>query len=110
MSDATARRRNTGGLVVPIGAVTLPDATDVAVDALAEHEPDHSLETNVEFYTAALLHGVGVPRLFTATFGVSRVGGWTAHCLEQLDDNRLVRPRARYVGDARRTWTPAEER
>jgi len=90
---------------------TVRSFEDVAVDVLAEHKPDRSLETNVEFYTAALLHGVGVPRdLFTATFGVSRVGGWTAHCLEQLDDNRLVRPRARYVGDAGRTWTPAEER
>jgi citrate synthase len=84
---------------------------DVAVDVLAEHKPDRRLETNVEFYTAALLHGVGVPRdLFTATFGVSRVGGWTAHCLEQLEDNRLVRPRSRYVGDAERTWTPVEQR
>ncbi|WP_327054076.1 citrate synthase/methylcitrate synthase [Halomicrococcus gelatinilyticus] len=90
---------------------TVQSFEDVAVDVLAEHKPDRSLETNVEFYTAALLHGVGVPRdLFTATFGVSRVGGWTAHCLEQLEDNRLVRPRARYVGDAGRTWTPAKER
>jgi citrate synthase len=84
---------------------------DVAVDLLAEHKPDRRLETNVEFYTAALLRGVGVPRdLFTATFGVSRVGGWMAHCLEQLDDNRLVRPRSRYVGESDRTWTPVENR
>jgi citrate synthase len=83
----------------------------VAVDLLAEHKPDRSLETNVEFYTAALLHGVGVPKdLFTATFGVARVGGWMAHCREQLDDNRLIRPRGRYVGATGRTWTPVEER
>jgi citrate synthase len=82
-----------------------------AVDLLAEYKPDRNLETNVEFYTAALLQGVGVPRdLFTATFGVSRVGGWMAHCLEQLDDNKLIRPVSRYVGDTDRTWTPVEER
>jgi len=84
---------------------------DVATGILAERKPDRRLETNVEFYTAALLYGVGVPRdLFTATFGVSRVGGWMAHCLEQLSDNRLVRPRSRYVGVTDRTWTPVEER
>ena len=87
------------------------EVEDVAVDLLAEHKPGRSLQTNVEFYTAVLLHGVGVPReLFSATFGVARVGGWTAHCLEQLADNRLVRPRARYVGATGRTWTPVEER
>ncbi|WP_227376990.1 citrate synthase/methylcitrate synthase [Haladaptatus halobius] len=82
-----------------------------AVDVLAERRPDLSLQTNVEFYTAVLLNGIGVPRdLFTATFAVSRVGGWTAHCLEQLEDNRIVRPRARYVGETGRTWTPVESR
>jgi citrate synthase len=84
---------------------------DVAVDLLAEHKPDRRLETNVEFYTAVLLDGVGVPRdLFTPTFAVGRAGGWVAHCLEQLEDNRLVRPRARYGGASGRTWTPIEER
>ncbi|AGN00541.1 citrate (si)-synthase [Salinarchaeum sp. Harcht-Bsk1] len=84
---------------------------EVAVAALEEHKPDRRLETNVEFYTAALLHGVGIPRqLFTATFGISRSGGWMAHCLEQLEDNRLIRPSSNYVGDSGRTWTPVDER
>jgi citrate synthase len=84
---------------------------DVAVDLLAEHKPERRLETNVEFYTAALLHGIGIPRdLFTATFGVARVGGWTAHYREQTADNRLVRPRARYVGETDRSWRPPAER
>jgi len=83
----------------------------VAVDLLAEHKPDRALQTNVEFYTAVLLNGVGVPKeLFTPTFAVARVGGWSAHCLEQLADNRLIRPRARYVGGRGRTWTPLDER
>jgi len=90
---------------------TIQEFEDVAVEALAEEHPNRTLQTNVEFYTAALLNGVGVPRdLFTASFAVARVGGWMAHALEQLDDNRLVRPRAEYVGDLGRTWTPIEER
>jgi citrate synthase len=84
---------------------------DVARDLLREHKPDHRLDTNVEFYTAVLHAGIGIPpELFTATFAVGRVGGWTAHCLEQLGDNRIVRPRARYVGERGRTWTPVEDR
>lgn len=83
----------------------------IAVDLLAEHSPDRRLETNVEFYTAVLLAGVGIPKeLFTTTFAIARVGGWMAHALEQLDDNRLIRPTARYIGDADRSWTPLAER
>jgi citrate synthase len=90
---------------------TARETERVAVDLLEDHKPGRRLETNVEFYTAVLLDGVGVPRdLFTATFGVARVAGWTAHCLEQLADNRIVRPRSRYVGDRGRTWRPLDER
>ncbi len=70
-----------------------------AVRILAERKPDRRLDTNVEFYTALLLHGLGIPKeLFTPTFAVSRVLGWTAHCLEQLRDGRLIRPQSEYVG------------
>ncbi|ELZ86116.1 citrate (si)-synthase [Haloferax elongans ATCC BAA-1513] len=90
---------------------TVQEFEDVAVEMLADHKPGRRLETNVEFYTAALLHGVGIPKdLFTTTFAISRVGGWMAHCLEQLADNRIIRPRSHYVGEKGRTWTPAEER
>jgi len=90
---------------------TVRDFEDVAVEILADRYPERRLDTNVEFYTAALLDGVGVPKeLFTTSFAVSRVGGWMAHALEQLDDNRLVRPRSRYVGATDRAWTPVEER
>jgi len=87
------------------------EVEEVSVDLLAEYKPGRSLETNVEFYTAVLLHGVGVPKaLFTPTFAIARAGGWTAHCLQQLDDNRLIRPRAKYVGEKDRMWTPLEDR
>jgi len=90
---------------------TAKEFEDVARDCLAEHVPNRRLETNVEFYTALVLAGIGIPReLFTATFASARVAGWIAHALEQLEDNRLVRPTARYVGDSQQSWTPIEHR
>jgi len=57
--------------------------------------------TNVEFYAGVLMHLVGVPHsLFSATFGVARSIGWSAHVLEQTRDRKIVRPSARYVGPA----------
>jgi citrate synthase len=77
----------------------------VALRLLEEHKPGRRLQTNVEFYTALLLHGLGfdVP-LFTPTFAVSRVAGWTAHAMEQQRANRLIRPQSVYVGPRGRTW------
>lgn len=84
---------------------TVTEFEGIAVNELATHKPERRLETNVEFYTAVLLYGVNVPQeLFTATFAMSRVGGWTAHCLEQLENNRIVRPSSIYVGDRDRSW------
>jgi citrate synthase len=82
-----------------------------AVELLEEYKPGRNLQTNVEFYTALLLQGLGLPNeLFTPTFAVSRVGGWTAHCLEQLEQNRIIRPQSEYVGERDRRWVPLEER
>jgi citrate synthase len=70
-----------------------------ALRLLRERKPDRRLDTNVEFYTALLLHGLGLPaELFTPTFAVGRVAGWSAHCLEQLRDGKLIRPQSEYVG------------
>src|SRR5258708_38422175 len=60
---------------------------------------DEKLNANVDFYSASTYHTLGIEvDLFTPIFAVSRVGGWTAHVIEQLDDNRLIRPRADYMG------------
>jgi citrate synthase len=70
-----------------------------ALRLLRERKPDRRLDTNVEFYTALLLHGLGLPtQLFTPTFAVGRVLGWSAHCLEQLREGRLIRPQSAYIG------------
>ncbi|HEY6843381.1 MAG TPA: citrate synthase/methylcitrate synthase [Thermoanaerobaculia bacterium] len=70
-----------------------------AIRLLEEYKPGRRLQTNVEFYTALLLHGIGLPTpLFTPTFAISRVAGWLAHCLEQRRTGRLIRPQSVYIG------------
>ena len=72
---------------------------EIALRLLEEHKPGRRLQTNVEFYTALVLHGLGleVP-LFTPTFAIGRVAGWTAHCFEQRRVGRIIRPQSVYVG------------
>ena len=81
------------------------DVEATALRLLEEYKPGRRLQTNVEFYTALLLHGLGldVP-LFTPTFAISRVSGWIAHALEQREANRLIRPRSEYIGPRDRHW------
>ena len=77
---------------------------DIALRKLAERHPDRPLKTNVEYYTAAVLQGVGLPaNIFPSTFAVARHAGWTAHALEQAANNRIIRPDVRYVGPAERS-------
>jgi citrate synthase len=81
---------------------------EVALDRLARRRPEQPLFTNVDFYGAVLLEGVGLPReLFTPTFALARTAGWAAHALEQVAQNRLVRPPEHYVGPAPRSWGPS---
>ena len=62
---------------------------------------EKKLNANVDFYSASTYHTLGIDLdLFTPIFAISRVSGWTAHVMEQLQDNRLIRPRAEYVGPA----------
>ncbi len=70
-----------------------------ALELLEEYKPGRRLKTNVEFYTALLLCGLGLDTAFFApTFAVGRVAGWTAHCFEQRALGRLIRPQSAYVG------------
>jgi citrate synthase len=82
-----------------------------AVRLLAIHKPGRNLQTNVEFYTALLLHGLGLSTdLFTPTFAVGRTSGWLAHCYEQMKNGRLIRPQSRYTGVMNREWVPIAAR
>ncbi len=79
------------------------EVEDVALRVLAELHPERALKTNVEFYAAPVLQGVGLtPDLFPATFSLARHAGWTAHVLEQAAANKLIRPDVRYIGPAER--------
>jgi citrate synthase len=79
------------------------EVEDVALRILAEKHPERPLKTNVEFYAAPVLMGVGLsPDLFPATFSLARHAGWTAHVLEQAGANRLIRPDVNYVGPGER--------
>jgi len=87
------------------------EVENVAVRLLAERYPDRNLQTNVEFYTALLLHGLGLSTdLFTPTFAISRVAGWIAHIFEQKQQSRIIRPESQYIGLRDRRWIPLEQR
>lgn len=82
------------------------DVEKTALRLLEEYKPGRSIRTNVEFNTALLLHGVGLPvSLFTPTFSLGRVVGWTAHAMEQRKANRVIRPQSKYVGPQGLLWT-----
>lgn len=90
---------------------TVKQIEQIALKVLAEHKPDYPLQTNVEFYTALLLHGLGLPvALFSPVFAVGRVVGWLAHCIEQQRTGRIIRPESQYVGERGRMWKPVAER
>jgi citrate synthase len=75
-----------------------------ALAALRAAKPGRALFTNVEYWSAVALDAAGIPReLFTPTFAAARAIGWTAHILEQVRDNRLIRPDVDYTGPAERT-------
>jgi citrate synthase len=81
-----------------------------AIEEFVKHEK--KLNANVDFYSASTYTTLGIDLdLFTPIFAVSRIAGWTAHVIEQLDDNRLIRPRAEYTGpDYPVKYVPIEQR
>lgn len=80
-----------------------------ALEATVREEK--GLYPNVDLYSAATYQAMGIPMdLFTSVFAVSRISGWTAHVLEQYGDNRLIRPRAEYIGPQRRAYVPLDLR
>lgn len=69
------------------------------------------LKPNVDFYSASVYTSLEIPRdLFTPIFAISRVSGWTAHIMEQYENNRLIRPRAEYTGPVNQKYVPIEKR
>jgi citrate synthase len=84
---------------------------ELALALLHEQKPNQRLYTNVEYYSAVLLASVGLPGdMFTPAFAASRVAGWTAHILEQVGNNRLIRPESEYTGPIGLRFVPIEQR
>jgi citrate synthase len=104
LGAATERLRSAGG--DPEGVYELARGVErIALELLEEYKPGRRLQTNVEFYTALLLHLLEIPtELFTPTFAAGRVAGWVAHCREQRRRNRIIRPQSVYVGERGRRW------
>lgn len=82
------------------------------LEAIAAYVGDQKhLHANVDFYSGSLYRMMGIPiDMFTPVFAMSRIAGWTAHVLEQYDDNRLIRPRAEYTGPTHLTVKPVDQR
>lgn len=95
-----------------LGLVTGDSATyelSRAVEAAMQQKK--GLYCNVDFYCASVFRSLGIPLdLFTPLFAIGRSGGWAAHVMEQHQDNRLIRPRARYVGEPARPYVRIEQR
>ena len=109
LGDAAERMAEVTGDRLLLDLTQAVEQTTVKV--LAELKPGRDLYANVELYAALILHAVGVPaELFTPVFAVGRTSGWTAHMIEQLEDNRLIRPASIYVGPHDLKWVPIDRR
>lgn len=72
---------------------------------------EKNIDPNVDFFSATVYYSMGIkPDLFTCIFAMSRISGWTAHYIEQAENNRLMRPRQLYVGEKNLPWVPIQER
>jgi citrate synthase len=84
------------------------EMTEILKDFMIETK---NIYPNVDLYSAGLLHALGIPtKLFTPLFAASRSAGWVAHAIEQLSDNKLIRPRLRYIGDINKQYVPISQR
>ena len=84
---------------------------DISVELESQIKAAIKKNCNVDFYSASLQHYMGIPGdLFTCIFAASRISGWCAHILEQLADNKIIRPSANYVGSPERSYAAIESR
>ncbi|MEQ8523394.1 citrate/2-methylcitrate synthase [Gracilimonas sp.] len=82
-----------------------------SMDMLNTMKSEKNIDPNVDFFSATVYYSIGIqPDLYTCIFTMSRISGWTGHFMEQAANNRLIRPRALYVGEKGLDWVPVEER
>lgn len=105
---ATILREMLSGLSEEKGEMKWLEMSDTIRQTVLEKK---GLDANVDFYSASVYYLLGIETdLYTPIFAISRMTGWTAHLLEQWEDNRLIRPRAEYVGPRGKTVAPVGER
>jgi citrate synthase len=84
---------------------------DMSVEMQKVMKETKNMDPNVDFFSASVYHVLGITTdLFTPIFAISRTSGWTAHIMEQLANNRLIRPRAEYLGKKDLAYTPIDQR
>lgn len=72
---------------------------------------EKNIDPNVDFFSATVYYSMGImPDLYTCIFAMARISGWTAHYIEQMENNRLIRPRQLYMGEKNLPWVPVEKR
>ncbi|MCG8373687.1 MAG: citrate synthase [Balneolales bacterium] len=82
-----------------------------SMDMLNTMKSEKNIDPNVDFFSATVYYSIGIqPDLYTCIFTMSRISGWTGHYMEQAANNRLIRPRALYVGEKNLDWVPVEQR
>ena len=105
---ATHLRSMSGELTASLGEPKWHEIATTVEETMLDRK---GIDCNVDFYCAPVYHTLGIPLdLYTPLFAAGRVGGWAGHVMEQHADNRLIRPRAEYVGPAERSWVPLERR
>ena len=101
-------RKMSKSLAVETGHEYLYNWSEAMVKTMKEEK---NIDPNVDFFSATVYYSIGIqPDLYTCIFAMSRISGWTAHFFEQKANNRLIRPRALYVGEKNMEWVPVEDR
>lgn len=110
---ATLLQERSAKLAESTGVTKWYDYTTAIEDFLTNEEglPEKGIAPNVDFYSGTVYYQLDIPiDLYTPIFAVSRVAGWLGHILEYQQDNRLIRPRAKYTGPLEEAWVPLEDR
>ena len=105
---ATHLRRMSKGLAEDTGETKWYEMSQIIENIMVNEK---NINPNVDFYSASSYYMMGIPiDLYTPIFAASRVSGWVAHFLEQIEDNRLIRPGSNYIGERDLEYTPIEDR
>jgi citrate synthase len=105
---ATHLRRMSEYLCKKVGQAEWFEVSRSIEEAMLELK---NIRPNVDFYSASTYYCLGIdPEIYTPIFAISRMSGWAAHILEQLANNRLIRPSAEYVGIENQAYTPMNQR